>query len=87
MGFLYFDKTIINDCICIKIPDGNLENLTKSKIILYESYRYELDENISRIYNKDNMVCLFIREKDWFYEHFATKETFRDIQINEILKG
>ena len=81
-------------CICIKVPEGNIENYSKEKIVLNGLYKlYINSEEVYTIcsYERNNFfhernIGLLIRDKEWFDEHFATDETIRDIRIDELLK-
>lgn len=89
MGLPRFIFGVYQDCICIKVPEGNIENYSKQKIVLNELYKVYITGENGEVYNicsYESGLTFLTRDKKWFDEYFATKETLRDIKINELFK-
>ena len=87
MGLPRFKHLLYQKCICIKVPEGNIENYSKEKIVLNGLYKLYINgEEVYTICSYERNIGLLIRDKEWFDEHFATEETIRDIRIDELLK-
>jgi hypothetical protein len=77
------DKFI--DCVCIKEPEGYMENYKREPILVGNTYKYEITGVAYRIYCKESGDSLFIRDEVWFHKYFRTKESLRDELIDQIL--
>ena len=85
MVYPFYPQDQFIDCVCIKEPEGYMENYMSDPIKIGQIYKYEIVGVVYRIYSKQTGDSLFIRDEVWFNKYFATKETLRDNKIDDLL--
>ena len=85
MVYPFYPQDQFIDCICIKEPEGYMENYMREPIKIGQIYKYEITGVVYRIYSKKTGDSLFIRDEVWFNKYFRTRESLRDDLIDDLL--
>lgn len=73
-------------CYLKKIPEGFTQNRYGEKFEIGKQYFYQVWNNNFYIYENIHNQSIMYRDSTWFYEHFQSKESFRDELIKKILE-
>jgi hypothetical protein len=85
MVYPFYPQDQFIDCVCIKEPEGYMENYKREPIKIGKTYKYEITGVAYRLYSRETGDALFIRDEVWFHKYFRTKESLRDELIDLLL--